>query len=111
METEETAVPNADQKLFVNAQHAIYAIMAKGDFEEKAGHVSMGMDELIRSLALATAMVIEGNGAIKTRKQMREAAEHYAKMTRGFAELLREQADQDGVHYLDHVISSISQTH
>ncbi len=62
--------------------------MAKGDLDEQPGHASVSMDEIIKSLALATAMVIEGNSGIKTRKEIREAAEHYAKMTRGLPRCL-----------------------
>jgi hypothetical protein len=111
METEESAGPNEDQRLFVNAQHAIYAIIAKGNVDEKAGHASIGATELINSLALAAAMVIEGNSTTATKRQFREASEHYAKLVRTFAEELRQEADETGIHYLDHIISSITKPH
>jgi hypothetical protein len=99
---------NADQQVFVDAQHAIYAIMAQAEGGDMPGHKSRSMDDVAKGLAMALAMVVEGNRGVRTRRDIRQTAESFSKMVQWFAESLREQAEQSGTHYLDHVISAVT---
>ena len=89
-------------KLHLRAQRVIQAAFyAFGDPDERPGSLSIGANDLLEVVTYAAGTLIAASGHYKTRRDIREATEHQAKLMRGVAEAL--QNDTSGPQLFAHL--------
>jgi len=100
-----SAIPDdADEftKRYMRAQTVIQsAFYSLGDREAAPGEAVLGYAELEDILCLAQAMLIAGDGNLKTKRDVRLRAEEHAKLVRTTAEALKAAGDRQAIDVLD----------
>jgi len=99
------AIPDdADEqtKRYMRAQTVLQsAFYSFGDREIVPGDATLGYAELEDVLCMAQAMLIAGDPALTTKRDVRLRAEQHAKLVRGLAEVLKDVGDRQAIDILD----------